>query len=336
MITTITSQKKQELQQSSSTADVDMSDGRLDGIDDRSSSLSDPDDGLDERPHIVMVNADHALDQEVDSEAETERLEKTPTKLAALRQRDAEKTPSKLAQQVMLSVDSPEPADTNDTTATASIENVASPSRKRKRVSSEPSSLSDLDERVASKRSQSVEEHPDGEIEIQVDIADPLSRPSSERDQDNDNHAVTTEAENAAAQEGAEEHTPVDETSTVPIKRVGRRKKGRGHHASKKNKELLAPRSWADNIATEEPNYGSDTGAQDQANQPEEEDIDEEDNTSFDEESTYADNRRDIISLTTMQITRRKADSTSLVAPRTVTILFTESKLVPYSFCRAR
>jgi len=261
-----------------------MSDDRLDGIDDRSSSLSDPDDGLDERTNVEMAHSDHALDQEVDSEAETERLEKTPQKLAAQRQKDVEKTPSKLAQQLMLSVDSPEPADTNDTTATASIENAASPSRKRKRASSEPSSLSDLDEeRVASKRSQSVEQHPDGGIEIQVDNADPSSRPSSERDQDNDNHAATTEAENEITQEGAEEHTPMDESSAMPTKRVGRRKKGKGHHASKKDKGVLVPRSWADMAATEEPSYGSDTGAQDQNNQPDGEELDEEETPSFED-----------------------------------------------------
>jgi len=276
-----------------------MNDDRLDGIDDRSSSLSDPDDGLDEHTHVEMVPSDHALDQEVDSEAETERLEKTPQKLAAQRQKEVEKTPSKLAQQLMLSVDSPEPADTNDTTATASIENATSPSRKRKRASSEPSSLSDLDDRVAPKRSQSVEQHPDGGIEIQVDNADPSSRPSSERDQDNDNHAVITEAENETTQEGAEEHTPMDESSVMPTKRVGRRKKGKGHHASKKDKGALVPRSWTDMAATEEPNYGSDTGAQDQSNQPDGEDLDEEETPSF-EEST-CDNDLCCVSLTTLR-----------------------------------
>lgn len=73
--------------------------------DDRSSSLSDPDDDLEEDEHMngrksYMATAEElAAHQslEVDSEAETERLDQTPTKL----RKDGEsvgKTPSKLSQ----------------------------------------------------------------------------------------------------------------------------------------------------------------------------------------------------------------------------------------------
>lgn len=289
MITTLRSQKTQDLQQPTSTRSVEMSDDRLDGMDDRSSSLSDPDDGLDERTNVQMADSGRRIEQEVDSEAETERLEKTPQKLGVTHQKDTEKTPSKLAKEAMASVDSPEPADTNDTTATASVENAPTPSRKRKRSSSEPSSLSDIDdERPASKIGHSVERRVDGEDEMQVDNANASSRPSSEMDEDNEqrDEGNAAEAERMDVKEGDEEPTPAEETS-APAKRVGRRKKGKGFHGAKSK---LARASGNPALASGEPSYGSDTNAQESGNQQVGEDMEEEEGASLEEESPYQNN----------------------------------------------
>lgn len=287
MITTITSQKTQDTQHSTPKRSVEMSDDRLDGMDDRSSSLSDPDEGLDERTTVQMTDSGHKLEQEVDSETETERLERTPQKLGVPHEKDVEKTPSKLAKEVMASVDSPEPADTNDTTATASVENAATPSRKRKRSSSEPSSLSDIDdERPAPKISHSLEHHVDDKDEMRIDNANASSRPSSERDEDNEQRADTNapEAEQKTVKEGEDESVPIEGTS-APVKRVGRRKKGKGLHGMK----LKGSRTVANtaSLASGEPSYGSDTNALESGNQQAGEDMEEEEGASLDEESSY-------------------------------------------------
>lgn len=266
-----------------------MSEGQLDGMDKRSSSLSDPDDGLDEHTTVQIPASSSAIEQEVDSEAETERLEKTPQKQAVSQPKDIEKTPSKLAQEVMASVDSPEPADTNDTTATASVENPASPSRKRKRSSSEPSSLSDIDNgRAPAKLSRTAEEHADGEEEPQTGNANPSSRPSSEREEGNEPPKDTTPAApvGEALKEGTEEPTPAEEAPLVRARKIGGRgKKGksfRGHYTKKAAFLQRGPPPVAGEVS-----YGSDTGAQEDGSLRVCEDVEEGESTSFEEESSF-------------------------------------------------
>jgi hypothetical protein len=88
---------------------ADVAEQEMDTFDARSSSLSDLEDATEDRTADSESKAPaKANDDEFGSEAETERLEKTPRKLNAAHnnnigaQNGVEKTPSKLAQEVVL------------------------------------------------------------------------------------------------------------------------------------------------------------------------------------------------------------------------------------------
>lgn len=246
-------------------------------MDDRSSSLSEPDDGLDERSNI-HVEFTRMNEQEVDSETETERLEKTPRKATEMQQIHTEKSPSKLAQEVHADAESPEPAEVNDTTATPSVENMVSPSRKRKRASSEPSSLSEMDvDQPPPKRSQSPEEHVDDDSGQHV-VVNHESRSSLGREEE------VEQPEEAAAVEEEEDHEVLRgeagdedldqrEQPHLPVIKVGRGKKGKRRG-----------RKWHHNNITRDVGDASDTGAQESGDLPAEEEVDEEESGSLDEE----------------------------------------------------
>ncbi|KAF7186955.1 Transcriptional regulatory protein DEP1 [Pseudocercospora fuligena] len=123
--------------------------------DDRSSSLSEPedDDEVDPVPGAAIDNTETfeelAAHQslEVDSEAETERLDQTPTKL----RKDADttgKTPSKLSQAATADddlSDPPSPIPATGPGAASSTSTIETAGRKRKRSDTGESSLSSAD-----------------------------------------------------------------------------------------------------------------------------------------------------------------------------------------------
>jgi hypothetical protein len=180
MISTITAEKlSAAVDQPAPSRPVDGSE-QPDNTDSRSSSLSDLDDGAEERADTSTKDPADFHDVENDSEAETELL--TPRK-PNLYNHDAngsqpvEKSPSKLTLETVVDADLPDraesdaedalppssnlsthtssPSPANDAPATDSIDQeTESPTRKRKRSMSKASSLSEMDEPLA-KRSHS-------------------------------------------------------------------------------------------------------------------------------------------------------------------------------------
>ncbi|KAE9964458.1 hypothetical protein BLS_008292 [Venturia inaequalis] len=173
MISTITRKEVlASIEPMSSRKSADVAEQEIDTFDNRSSSLSDLDDVNEDRTveSVSQAQAKSNYD-EFDSEAETERLEKTPRKANASHknnniggQNGVEKTPSKLAHEVVLdSTDEipvratgsplaliPSPItpvqELTDLVRPARSErNSESPSRKRKRSISATSSLSEAD-----------------------------------------------------------------------------------------------------------------------------------------------------------------------------------------------
>jgi hypothetical protein len=180
MISTITAEKlSAAVDQPASSRLVDGSE-QPDNTDSRSSSLSDLDDGTEERADTSTKDTADLHDVENDSEAETELL--TPRKPNSYNHdangsQPVEKSPSKLTQEVVMDADlldraesvpedalppssnlstrtsSPSPA--KDALATDSNDRESqSPTRKRKRSTSQASTLSEMDEPLA-KRSHS-------------------------------------------------------------------------------------------------------------------------------------------------------------------------------------
>lgn len=172
MISTIT--KKEVLasiEPMSSRKSADVADQEVDTFDARSSSLSDLDETNEDRTAESQSKLQlRQNDDEFDSEAETERLEKTPRKGNASHikhigaQNGVEKTPSKLAHEVLLdgtddvpvrATGSPIsliPSPITPVQAIVDLDRPArserdseSPSRKRKRSMSATSSLSEAD-----------------------------------------------------------------------------------------------------------------------------------------------------------------------------------------------
>jgi len=275
MISTVTSNQAKNIRPSTGISGLATNNDEASFMDDRSSSLSDPDDGIDDRIIVHVDEFTQMNEHEVDSEAETERLEKTPRKATGLQQVHTEKSPSKLAQEVLVDADSPEPAEVNDTTATPSVENVGSPSRKRKRALSEPSSLSENEvNQPPLKRSQSPREHVDEE-DGQHDVVNHTSRSSSGREEEVEQpEEVVVEEEDHAILRGeaGDEDVNQREQLHIPVIKVGRGKKGK-----------RKGRKWYHNI-TRDVGDASDTGAQESGDQPAEEEADEEESGSLDEE----------------------------------------------------
>lgn len=172
MISTITRKEVlTSIEPMSSRKSPDVAEQEIDTFDARSSSLSDLDDTNEDRTAESVSKAQtRSNDEEFDSEAETERLEKTPRKANASHNNNigarngVEKTPSKLAHEVILDgtgeipvratgspislIPSPitpvqELADLDRTAR--SDRDSESPSRKRKRSVSATSSISEAD-----------------------------------------------------------------------------------------------------------------------------------------------------------------------------------------------
>jgi hypothetical protein len=160
----------------SSRKSADVAEQEVDTFDARSSSLSDLEDATEDRTVESVSKAPaKANDDEFDSEAETERLEKTPRKANAAHnnsgpQNGVEKTPSKLAHEVVLDENpsrksSPFSLHPSPITPVAEIPDIdrparnerdsQSPSRKRKRSVSATSSLSEADIPLAKRANSS-------------------------------------------------------------------------------------------------------------------------------------------------------------------------------------
>jgi hypothetical protein len=276
MISTVTSNQAKNIRPSTGISALTTNNGETSFMDDRSSSLSDPDDGIDDRAIVHVEEFIQVNEHEVDSEAETERLEKTPRKAIEMQQIQAEKSPSKLAQEVLADADSPEPVEVNDATETPSVENVGSPSRKRKRALSEPSSLSEIDvNQPPPKRSQSSGERVD-EDDGHNDAMNHTSRSSLGREEEVEQPeevAVEEEDNEILREEAGDEDVDQREQPHLPVIKVGRGKKGK-----------RKGRKWYHNNITRDIGDASDTGAQESGDQPAEEEVDEEESGSLDEE----------------------------------------------------
>lgn len=237
--------------------------------DSRSSSLSELEDA---DVQLDAASADQLPEHEsdYDTEAETERLERTPQKLnVPLNNSQPDKSPSKLAQEVLADDSSTPTANGHNVMETADREDSPSktlfqsngdgdesPSRKRKRSESAVSSLSDTDEPLA-KRAQSaryqdasamastetlVEKDATAEVDGNAEDQEVDAAPTTERDQD------------------AEVLEP-----TVPVKgRKGRKGKRKGRRAA---------------------NEDVDTNGDDFVAQEEQEADEEEEDSNRDEES---------------------------------------------------
>jgi hypothetical protein len=234
MITTITAERI------SAAADPPAPSRLVDGseppdnTDSRSSSLSDLDDGHEERAENFARDPDDPDDVQNDSEAETELL--TPRKPTAS-QHDAngahptEKSPSKLTQEIVmdalipdtaesatddalppssnLSVQASSPAPSKDalpTDAMDLVDHEAEPqNRKRKRSTSMVSSLSELDEPLAKRSHSSKLEFAAAtspiEDTIVVSVNDPVELPEDEvpRTDGPSVNGITLEDEDSAA-----------------------------------------------------------------------------------------------------------------------------------------
>lgn len=243
-----------------------------DDEDSRSSSLSELEDAEDQ---LDAEFNDEPADQEVDydTEAETERLERTPQKLnATIHNSQPDQSPSKLAQELRADGSSTPTANGHDTAHGAgevgsasrtlfesngpSRDGEESPSRKRKRSESAVSSLSDTDEPLA-KRAQSAR--------FQGAPAMAFTEALVEKDAITEPEPVVVEAEvdRPLATERAQE-TEAPEP-TVPVKgRKGRKGKRKGRRAA---------------------NDDADTNGEVLAAQEEQEAEEEEDDSNRDEES---------------------------------------------------
>lgn len=172
------------LEAMASRKSADLVEHEMADFDARSSSLSDLEESTEDRAvGSSSKQPARTIDDEVDSEAETERLEKTPRKANLLHntilgsQNGVEKTPSKLAQEVVLDGSNDITAlDTFATERTFSLhpspitpvrdgpelskpaqldDGTESPSRKRKRSVSATSSLSEADVPLAKRANSS-------------------------------------------------------------------------------------------------------------------------------------------------------------------------------------
>lgn len=243
--------------------------------DDRSSSLSELEDADGE---LDAASADQILDHEsdYDTEAETERLERTPQKLnVPLSNALPEKSPSKLAQELVADDSSTPTANGHDiieaedevaqSPSKAIFESNGdahdqeeSPSRKRKRSESAVSSLSDTDEPLA-KRTQSTRNQGAVGMSSTETLVEKDAPPEPEEE------AAEPEAdEPAAVERDAETEAP---EPIAPVKgRKGRKGKRKGRRAAN------------DDVDTN----GDDLAA------PEDQDVDEEEEDSNrDEESKW-------------------------------------------------
>jgi hypothetical protein len=208
--------------------------------DDRSSSLSELEDASDQ---LDAASADHVADQEsdYDTEAETERLERTPQKLnAPVSNSQPDKSPSKLAQEVLPDDDSTPTAnghiiaqaDERDESPSRTLfqsngddhDREESPSRKRKRSESAVSSLSDADEPLA-KRAQSARY----QAATAISSTETLIEKPVEADQEDG----AGEAEVDAAPTTERDQELEAPEPTVPVKgRKGRKGKRKGRRAA--------------------------------------------------------------------------------------------------------
>ncbi|CAK4031659.1 hypothetical protein AC578_10660 [Lecanosticta acicola] len=180
--------------------------------DDRSSSLSEPEDDIedDATPNIAEFDPKHDVPSseeraahqsvEVDSEAETERIDQTPAK--ARKEADAtQKTPSKLNQAATADDDlsdppSPIPAGPGAASSTSTIETA---SKKRKRSDTADSSLTSANSELGEsprKRSHSAaaddatDDKANGE-DVNGDVPEPVEAPIETEDHEVEDEGAT-------------------------------------------------------------------------------------------------------------------------------------------------
>lgn len=218
-------------------------DPALDGLDSRSSSLSELDEANDAQPMTSPTLAHSNLDSNLDndSEAETERLDQITPKARRATLSDgkfsSEKTPSRLSRQIDIDSDieedgSPIPTaredkiehthDEDDVLSSSEIE--ASP-KKRKRASTDGSPLSDaMDLDEPARKRPHADEDDENDDEIDEPIVEELPEPD-EGDEALDDEAELDAEDNA--EEILAEETPAEEARlSKPTK--GRRGKRKG------------------------------------------------------------------------------------------------------------
>lgn len=262
---------------------------QIEAIDDRSSSLSELEDGLDEEEEELQEDEDDEQlsdaeshvsepldDVEVGSETETERLDITPRRfsianmdpLASLVKPD--KTPSKLTQELTIDEQASPQRE-------GSVDSSSSSSRKRKRGASEASSISDVEDELrplpkrASLRSPpriipQRDPSPESEEEPERPEEEPLD---DEEDAEVEDAATTT----VPVEEEEEDEAPVAEDLPVTIAPVrrGRKPKRKGRQQLMVQDEITAASELSEAEAAEQED------AQEEA-------LDEEDIASLDEE----------------------------------------------------
>ena len=266
-----------------------------DQADNRSSSLSDldVDDGSEDELDTITVRSPLQSAADGDSEAETERLEKTPRKPVhatdGTRQVD-EKSPSKLSQEISRGKDvsdstsiievlqppspSEEPSNHNDATSPVPAEG-SSTLGKRKRSSPGGSPLSDVPtDEPSPKRTNSKHDTMENDLEVYEDV---VKEQDAESDMEDDKAIdVVSSLDEPEINEEAEDesHTAPQEVEPAPQRgRPGRKGRRKGRKA------VIAEEP-------ENPAEVSDAIAQEPEEQAENE-VEEEEDNSHDEERTF-------------------------------------------------
>jgi hypothetical protein len=288
MISTITTQQQAGTNRSVEVVG-DIEDAEIDHLDNGSSSLSEieVDDVSDDEETTAQFERPLRFDEEVDSEAETEHLEKTPKKPSIIQHDGAavERSPSKLS--TMLTRDELD-------TETAELESISedkmigSPSLegvreqlsvtqskgslgKRKRNSPGDGESSDaLMDEPSPKRNHAI----DDELQLELLNADNEERDEargSDADEDRSNEATIADDVNEPAEQVSDPATAnaEGEEPVIPKGRFGRRGRRKGR------KDVLAKEDT--------PAETSDTPVQDADEQPAE--VDEEEEAAREEES---------------------------------------------------
>ncbi|KAF2435829.1 hypothetical protein EJ08DRAFT_291242 [Tothia fuscella] len=233
---------------------VDVSVEQSDDVDSRSSSLSDPDDAMEDRANPSNKDNMAIDDAEGDSEAETDVLTPRKAKSATLptngTSNNVDKSPSKLIQQLLPDDSSPplvesiaedipptssnlfthtlSPSPSKDAHPSPNIDqDTNTNSRKRKRTASLTSSLSDTDEPLAKRRSSS---HKDMEAPTSPPEAGVLDLQDADMEEKLEHVEEAISPEEGAAN-GVNEDEAATPVPTIAVKgrrgKKGKRKGGR-------------------------------------------------------------------------------------------------------------
>jgi hypothetical protein len=276
LASTVTTQTMEQVTTTGQNSAVGVEEEHHDHTDDRSSSLSELEDGIDDHEDADLAIGIERKAMDVDSETETERLERTPRKpndadasISAVYTNN-ERSPSKLAQEIL-------PGDSSSSHRSPLSADVGSSSRKRKRPSSEASSLSDPElEKPVPKRS-----HPSQDCMTTNDAEEP-QRPEIEPVDSGEKQEEEEEARDKEEIEVEANIDDVDESHVAPVTlpapsiRTGKGKKGKRKGRKPFNSEVATDTGTGDN-SEDVPDVAQ---AQEEA--------DEGESSSFDEERKYA------------------------------------------------